>query len=107
MNAGTSNRRVFLRRSIALATTAVLFEPGSILLRPARAAERKRLPIRRGGPAFADTQDPEELPLAHRKLGYSAAYCPNVSLSDTAKIHAYAEAFATPTLVIPDCCSSV
>src|SRR6266568_5066777 len=102
MKAGKWTRRVFLRRSITLSSAAVLCEPCAILLSQARTVERKRLPIRLGGPAFAETLDPEELALAHRRLGYSAAYCPNVSLSDSAKIHAYAQAFAKHDVVIAE-----
>ena len=36
--------------------------------------------------------DPEALALAHRKLGYRAAYCPKIPLTDTDRIKATAEA---------------
>src|SRR5262249_44303785 len=75
---------------------------GPLVRQTLQAAQRKCLPIRLGGPAFADTKDPEELGLAHRKLGYSAAYCPNVSLNDSDKIRAYADAFARHDVVIAE-----
>src|SRR5258707_11729868 len=102
MTAGKWVRRGFLRRSMTPASAALLCKPCAILPGRARTAERKAQPIRLGGPAFAETLDPEELALAHRKLGYSAAYCPNVSLSDSAKIHAYADAFAKHDVVIAE-----
>jgi sugar phosphate isomerase/epimerase len=60
------------------------------------------LPLRLGGPSFANTEDPEALALAHRKLGYRAAYCPAVALNDTARIRALAEAFAKHDVVIAE-----
>ncbi len=51
---------------------------------------------------FTPTNDPEELALAHRKLGYRAAYCPGVSLNDTPRIQALAAAFAKHDVVIAE-----
>ena len=96
------SRRAFLQSSLHTAAMTVAFGISPVLPRVAAAKERKCLPIRLGGPAFAETQDPQELALAHRKLGYSAAYCPNVSLNDSAKIRAYAEAFAKQDVVIAE-----
>jgi len=42
----------------------------------AESGRAKPKAIRLGGPVFNAPQDPEELALAHRKLGYRAAYCP-------------------------------
>jgi sugar phosphate isomerase/epimerase len=61
-----------------------------------------RRAIRLGGPAFAKSDDPEELARAHRKLGYSAAYCPNVPLNDEARIRGVKEAFARHDVVIAE-----
>ena len=36
--------------------------------------------IRLGGPIFLKTDDPDELAAEHRKLGYNAAYCPDVKI---------------------------
>lgn len=96
------SRRAFLQSSFHTAAITVAVGLSPALPRSAAARERKCLPIRLGGPAFAEAQDPEELALAHRKLGYSAAYCPNVSLNDSAKIRAYAEAFAKQDVVIAE-----
>src|SRR6516225_8547706 len=101
MESRIASRRSFLLTSLrTVASTAVL---GSVALpRVVEGRQKICLPIRLGGPAFANTQDPEELALAHRKLGYSAAYCPNVPLNDTAKIRAYADAFAKHDVVIAE-----
>jgi sugar phosphate isomerase/epimerase len=85
-----------------VAATAALVEPGSALFGPASAAEPRLQPIRLGGPSFAKTDDPEALALAHRKLGYRAAYCPGVSLKDTDRIRALTEAFAKQDVVIAE-----
>ena len=97
-----SNRRAFIRDSFAVAATAALLEPGSALFGRASAAEPKLQPIRLGGPSFAKTEDPEELALAHRKLGYRAAYCPGIALKDTDRIRALREAFAKHDVVIAE-----
>ena len=55
-----------------------------------------------GGPVFHAPQDPEELALAHRKLGYRAAYCPGVSLKDKERIRDIARAFAKHDVVIAE-----
>lgn len=95
-------RRVFIGRSLGLAATAALVEPGLSLSGPANAAAPAGLPLRLGGPAFATSDDPEVLAQAHRKLGYRAAYCPNVGLKDTDRIRALATAFAKHDVVIAE-----
>jgi sugar phosphate isomerase/epimerase len=95
-------RRVFLQESFAIASSAVFLAPGSVLSGQARGAERGPRPIRLGGPAFAQAKDPEELALAHRKIGYRAAYCPNVPPTDTDRIRAFATAFARHDVVIAE-----
>src|SRR5579862_1360506 len=97
-----SSRRAFLQTSLRTVAATAVLSGESLLPTSIPASTRKCLPIRLGGPAFADTQDPEELAHAHRKLGYSAAYCPNVPLSDDAKIRAYAGAFARQNVVIAE-----
>ena len=101
MNRRHSSRRAFLQTSLNTVAAAA-FVSGLTLPRSAAGLPHKAAPIRLGGPAFADTQDPEELALAHRKLGYSAAYCPNVSLNDGSKVRAYADAFARHDIVIAE-----
>src|SRR5262245_56451283 len=97
-----SSRRAFLQTSVETIAAAAILGSSSLLKASAQASDRKSLPIRLGGPAFADTNDPEELARAHRKLGYSAAYCPNLSLNDSHQIRAYAEGFARHDVVIAE-----
>ena len=97
------SRRAFLQSSTqTVAAAGLLSFPTLFTPFRAEGSTRNCLPIRLGGPAFADTQDPDALARAHRKLGYSAAYCPNVSLDDAGKIRAYAEAFARQDVVIAE-----
>ena len=49
--------------------------------------------VRFGGPTFLKSEDPAELAKEHRRLGYSAAYCPNASIQDAARIKAIEKAF--------------
>jgi sugar phosphate isomerase/epimerase len=97
-----SSRRAFIRGSFALAATTTLLKPASALFGQASEARRGQHSIRLGGPSFAKTDDPEALALAHRKLGYRAAYCPGVALKDTDRIHALREAFAKHGVVIAE-----
>ncbi len=95
------NRRTFLRQAV-LATTAGFLNPGSALNSEASAGRNKCQAIRLGGPIFAQTSDPEELAQAHRKLGYRAAYCPNVNLNDSGRIQELAVAFAKHDVIIAE-----
>jgi len=51
-------------------------------------------PIRLGGPIFLKSDDPRELAREHRRLGYSAAYCPEARVDDAARIGEIEKAFA-------------
>jgi len=62
----------------------------------------KTRPLRLGAPVFDKPQDPEELALAHRKMGYRAAYCPPVKLKETDRIKAISKAFAKHDVVIAE-----
>jgi len=89
-------RRSFIKQSVAMAALA---SGGRLLAaEPSPAAPGVRL----GGPSFAKTDDPEELALAHRRLGYGAAYCPNIKLTDTDRIRATAAAFQRHDVVIAE-----
>jgi len=59
-------------------------------------------PVRLGAPVDAGSDDPEAMALAHRKLGYRAAYCPDVKLTDKDRIRAVSEAFARHDVVIAE-----
>lgn len=64
-------------------------------------AQNKR-PVRLGGPMFLKSEDPVELAKEHRKLGYSAAYCPAAKVGDTAQVKAIEKAFAAENVVIAE-----
>lgn len=91
------SRRQFLTRATAAAAVAAL-SPWTAWAKSSSVTHAVRL----GGPIFANTSDPEELARAHRQLGYRAAYCPDVKLSDGARIKAITEAFAKHDVVIAE-----
>lgn len=94
MNPEKTDRRDFLKYSTgALAA-------GWLGARATAAEETKS--IRLGAPVFGASADPEELALAHRKLGYRAAYCPGVSLDDMQQIRHIAAAFKKHDVVIAE-----
>ncbi len=102
VNALARNRRGFLKKSLTIAAGAVVLPQSRSFFPEARAAEARLQAIRLGGPTFGRSDDPEELALAHRKLGYRAAYCPNLSTKDTDKLRAYSTAFAKQDVVIAE-----
>src|SRR5579872_923424 len=59
-------------------------------------------PIRLGGPIFLKSDDPRELAHEHRRLGYSAAYCPEAKVGDTARVREIETAFAAENVVIAE-----
>ena len=59
-------------------------------------------PIRLGGPIFLKSDDPRDLAREHRRLGYSAAYCPAAQSTDAEKIRAIRDAFAAENVVIAE-----
>src|SRR5580698_452042 len=65
-----------------------------------RAATRRA--VRLGGPIFLKSEDPAELAREHRRLGYSAAYCPMAKAEDTAHVSAIAKAFAAENVLIAE-----
>ncbi len=66
------------------------------------AATKQAKPVRLGGPIFLKSDDPAELAREHRRLGYSAAYCPAVKLEDRDRIAAIEKAFAAENVVIAE-----
>ncbi len=99
MNMKTLSRRAFLARTTTAAAGAALL-PSSFSIAADSAGQNRR--IRLGGPIFVKSDDPEELALAHRKLGYSAAYCPSVPVRDADRIRAIRDAFAKHDVVIAE-----
>lgn len=100
MNTTALNRRSFLRKT-AVTSAALAALPTGLSLRGAAAMPPAKF-IRLGGPVGGGAIDPEALALAHRKLGYRAAYCPGIPVSDAARIKATAEAFAKHDVVLAE-----
>lgn len=65
----------------------------------AAAAPRR---IRLGGPIFLKSDDPRELAREHRRLGYSAAYCPAAKADDRERTRAIEQAFAAEDVVLAE-----
>lgn len=101
------NRRRFLQNSAAAvlasgawakATSAASESEGG----PTEPGPISSHSVRLGAPIFQTQDDPESLALAHRKLGYRAAYCPAVKLEDTARINDLQCAFREQDVVIAE-----
>jgi sugar phosphate isomerase/epimerase len=58
--------------------------------------------IRLGGPIFLKNDDPGELAREHRRLGYSAAYCPKADATDKERVRAIEQAFKAENVVIAE-----
>jgi sugar phosphate isomerase/epimerase len=80
---------------------ALLTTVGSAALAGRLRAGNSR-PIRLGGPIFLKSDDPRELAREHRRLGYSAAYCPMAAATDSARVHEIEKAFAAENVVIAE-----
>jgi sugar phosphate isomerase/epimerase len=85
-------RRAFLGTAAAAPLATVV----------AGAAPAAPLPIRLGGPIFLKSDDPVALAREHRRLGYSAAYCPAADVKDGARTKAIRAAFAAENVVIAE-----
>jgi sugar phosphate isomerase/epimerase len=93
-----TNRRGFLKATTA--SLAAVGLPRLLSAAPKEKAGRKH--IRLGAPMFGAPADPEELAIAHRNLGYRAAYCPNIVLGDSQRIKETEQAFAKHDVVIAE-----
>ncbi|HYE74464.1 MAG TPA: sugar phosphate isomerase/epimerase, partial [Blastocatellia bacterium] len=58
--------------------------------------------LRLGGPIFLKSGDPAQLAREHRRLGYSAAYCPPVQINETERIREIERAFKAENVVIAE-----
>ncbi len=96
------NRRRFMKQSASAVAVAGMLNVHPAFSAQAPVATARTRPLRLGGPIFVNSEDPEELARAHTKLGYRAAYCPKVSLKDSARIRAMASAFAKEGVVIAE-----
>ncbi len=108
---GNPSRREFLRwatwgtagAALGLSTTVGLPRAGSWAAGyAAQQTGGRNAAIRLGGPVFNPPADPEALALAHRRLGYRAAYCPAVSLNDKDRIRELSQAFTKHDVVIAE-----
>ena len=93
-----TRRRRFLLQSAGAAVAVGLLGPQGESQADAAAPRKVRL----GGPVFNAPQDPDGLALAHRKLGYRAAYCPAVKLSDGQRVRDLRQAFTKHDVVIAE-----
>jgi sugar phosphate isomerase/epimerase len=93
-------RREFLKQAAAAALASNLLP--SVACPGADSPTPTSKSIRLGGPVFNAPADPEALALAHRKLGYRAAYCPGVNLNQTERIRDLERAFAKHDVVIAE-----
>src|ERR1051325_4328386 len=85
----TVTRRSFLAMAAASAGTSSRRAAGT--------------PIRLGGPIFLKSDDPVALAKEHRRLGYSAAYCPQIADAKNPElIRAIQKAFAAENVVIAE-----
>jgi sugar phosphate isomerase/epimerase len=75
---------------------------GLLAASPFGAAYASGRPVRLGGPVFLKSDDPAQLAQEHRRLGYSAAYCPAASSADTARIREIRNSFAAGNVVIAE-----
>ena len=90
------NRRAFLTSSAAVGVGLALSPRWSV-------AAVSKSPIRLGGPIFTKSDDPVALAREHRRLGYSAAYCPEMAtLSDSKLLNEIERAFAAENVVIAE-----
>ncbi len=78
------NRRQFMQGSIVAAGAIAIC--GTLPGTPTK-------DVRLGGPIFLRSEDPEEMAMEHVRLGYRAAYCPKIPLSDAPRISAVAAAY--------------
>lgn len=96
------SRRAFLKEaggSVALSAAYAGIARGG---EGAGRGDARRQTIRLGGPIFTKSDDPAELAQAHRKLGYRAAYAPEVKLTDKERIRAIVKEFAARDVVIAE-----
>ncbi len=89
------NRREFLTRTAAAALA------NNLATSPAPAAASAGA-LLIGAPVFLSSTDPGVIAQEHRKLGYSAGYCPNVRITDKERLRAIEAEFARARVVIAE-----
>ena len=83
-----TRRTFFAAAPVAVAAAAEAFGQGKA--------------IHLGGPIFLKSDDPRELAAEHKRLGYSAAYCPDLQIADSVRIRATETAFAETEVIIAE-----
>jgi len=87
------SRRTFLAQTGAVAATTA-FPRGGVTV--------SGRPMRLGGPIFLKAEDPGELAREHRRLGYRAAYAPEVDLKQKNRIEAIIGEFAAQDVALAE-----
>ncbi len=83
-----------------MATAAAACGPS---LARAAATSAVHSPVRLGGPIFLDSADPVAMAREHRRLGYSAAYCPQIAtLKDPSLLREIEKAFSAENVCISE-----
>lgn len=95
-------RRRFLRGALAVAVAPLATGRTGSRGDASRETGKASGGLRLGGPVFGSVTDPDELARAHRRLGYTAAYCPPVTLAESDRIRAFSEAFRREGVVIAE-----
>ena len=91
------SRRAFISKTGTLAAVAVA-NPRAW----GDAGNSSSRPLRLGGPIFLKSEDPAELAQEHRRLGYRAAYAPQVEIKDTDRIKAIIKEFAARDVALAE-----
>ncbi len=87
-----TTRRSFLAVTAAAAAHRALYAAAA---NESSSAASSKSPVRLGGPVFLQSTDPEALAREHRRLGYGAAYCPEMAtLKDPDLIRSIQKAYA-------------
>lgn len=103
MHPPRNGRRDFLRRVAGATLSTAWLHAGAAGLAGAEATSGPGpLRVRLGARVYDVPEDPEGIALAHRKLGYRAAYCPAVRLDDKPRIREIRTAFAKHDVVIAE-----
>jgi len=84
----------FTRRSFLATVPATALAASHALAGPTR--------LCLGGPIFLKSDDPDQLAAEHRRLKYSAAYCPEAKIEDADRVRAIERAFARANVVIAE-----
>jgi sugar phosphate isomerase/epimerase len=81
---------------------AALWSAAAVVVAHSAKLTAKSFSVRLGGPIYLKSDDPQQLAEEHLRLGYRAAYCPALTLSDGARIRATEQAFKKAGVVIAE-----